>query len=155
MLKSVGKPKGCEPREGDSVTNKYGKIGDKAPAAFKVETHGLSRCFEAALSASADAASIGSLWERRRDKRMNDDGGRKRVKANLPGSLWPKPRECVPVPKRSCTNDGRSRARAAQVARYSCAHPAPAPSQVLCTISTLQSSGLQPAPAHAVAAPVW
>lgn len=63
MLNSVGEPKGCEPREGDSVTNKHGKIGDKAPAAFKVETLGMSRCFEAALSASANATSIGSLWE--------------------------------------------------------------------------------------------
>jgi hypothetical protein len=58
------------------------------------------------------------------------------VKANLPGSLWPKLRECVPVPKRSCTNDGRGRARAAQVARYLCANPALAPSQVLYTVST-------------------
>jgi hypothetical protein len=67
--------KGCEPREGDSVTNTRGKISDKAPAVFEVETRKKSRCFEAALSAAADAASIGSLWERRGDKRLKDDGG--------------------------------------------------------------------------------
>lgn len=74
MLKSVGKPKGCERREGDSVTNKRGKISDKAPATFKVETREMSRCFEAALSSSADAASIESLWKRRRHKVLKDGG---------------------------------------------------------------------------------
>lgn len=54
--------------------DKRGKISDKAPVAFKVETRETSRCFEAALSASADAASIGSLWKRRRDKVLKDGG---------------------------------------------------------------------------------
>lgn len=69
MLKSVGEPTGCEPREGDSVTNKHGKINDKAPAASKVETRGMSRCFEAAWSASVDTDSIGSLWREEKGQR--------------------------------------------------------------------------------------
>lgn len=88
---------------------------------------------------------------------MEDERERKLICPGLFGRSYEK---CACSQKVLHGNDGQGRAKAAQVTRYLCAHPVSAPCQVLESgmtvhVCTLQSPGLQPAPAHAVAAPVW